>query len=26
VLEELAQEVLPHFPSHEGLTAVAADW
>ena len=26
VLEELAQEVLPHFPSHEGLPAVAADW
>jgi luciferase-type oxidoreductase len=26
VLEELAQEVLPHFPSHEGLPPVAADW
>ncbi|MDR0201666.1 MAG: hypothetical protein LBJ40_05835 [Delftia acidovorans] len=26
VLEEPAQYVLPRFPSHEGLSAVAADW
>lgn len=26
VLEELAREVLPHFPSHEGLSAASAVW
>ncbi len=26
VLEELAREVLPHFPSHEGPSAAPAFW
>ncbi|MFD4837787.1 LLM class oxidoreductase [Achromobacter sp. NPDC058515] len=26
VIQELAEEVLPHFPSHEGPTAFAANW
>jgi luciferase-type oxidoreductase len=26
VLQELAEEVLPHFPSHEGPSALSASW
>ncbi|TCW82940.1 LLM class flavin-dependent oxidoreductase [Burkholderia sp. SRS-46] len=26
VIQELAEEVLPHFPSHEGTPALAASW